>query len=162
MVTDGAASVTMVTPSQSGGQAEECLKMGRGLRGEVGGSTHHLGANASIHSAPSVLLSSVLSSFSADLSPPPSSLTSVSPSLAHTHSKHSMPFSSAASSDHHAQAPSLAILSAPSQAQPTPHSSSAPLCSRSYDADHDGCVHMTRLTYISTSLGVRPHTPTPP
>lgn len=42
-VTDGAAFVTMTTPSQSGGHAVECLKMDRGVRGEGGeGGAHHL------------------------------------------------------------------------------------------------------------------------
>lgn len=85
---------------------------------------------------------------------PPPFLSSVSPL-----SEHSLAFYSAASSDN--CAPNLFGHSLPLSV-PTPLSSPSPLRSGRYDADHDGCVHMTRLTYISTSLGVRPRSPTPP
>lgn len=80
-------------------------------------------------SSPSVLLSSS----SADLYPPPSSQT--------------------------LRCFLLIIMHWTSLAIPPPPSSitALSLCSTRYDSDHDGCAHMTRLTYISRPVSDQIH-----
>lgn len=97
-----------------------------------------------MHESTSVLLSSALSSSSSDLFLFPLLASSSCP-----------PSSSAASCDN--PAPYLvdhlpALLFPSANAPPPPLLVS--LCSRWYDAVDDGRVHMTGLTYISTSMSI--------
>lgn len=99
---------------------------------------------SSSRSAPSASLSSHLPPLTS------SHLLHLSP-LTHT-SNTPCPFPGAALSDNHGRV----SLAAPRPPPPIPSQPPRTPRSRRTDADHDGCVHMTRLTYISTSLGVRP------
>lgn len=129
MATDGAASVTMATPNQSVGHAEGCLKIDCEFGGEGRGGEGRVGAPHLQPMHQSTPLPLLFCPQSSHLPP----LTSSHLLHLSRFSKHSLPFSSTALCHNHAAilfGHSPPFPSAPSHAQPTPHSPppSPPLC----------------------------------